>query len=75
MDLLTAWNMVEAIKLEITLVKFNTIYNKSQEFIKQMNERLSILDLSDEININDTFPISRMSKKKSFFDKQCSDDA
>lgn len=74
MDLLTAWDMVEVTKSEITKLKFETIYKESQEFIKQMNEKLCTLNFPDEINISNTFPTSRISKKKSFFDEQCSDE-
>lgn len=74
MDLLTAWDMVEVTKSEITKLKFETIYKESQEFIKQMNEKLCTLHFPDEINISNTFPTSRISKKKSFFDEQCSDE-
>jgi len=38
-----------------------------------MNEKLCTLNFPDEINISNTFPTSRISKKKSFFDEKCSD--
>ncbi|KAL4089376.1 hypothetical protein QTP88_024422 [Uroleucon formosanum] len=73
LDLLTAWNMIESVKSEISKIDFESVYNEAYIFSKKINKHFSDLHLPEDIIVEDQLPTSRVYRKKRLCDELCED--
>ncbi|KAF0702135.1 zinc finger MYM-type protein 1-like, partial [Aphis craccivora] len=73
LDFVSAWKMVERTKNDIKTISFHNVVKNAELFTTNMNDKLSNLNISDDIVIEETFPEHRIRRKKTYFDENNQD--
>jgi len=74
MDLLSAWNMIDSVKLEIGKIHFDSILESSINFSNNMNDLLNSMNLPEDLLVSSSLPVTRNIRKKRMYDELCEDE-
>jgi len=61
--------MIESVKLEISKIDFESVYNEAYLFSKKINKQFSNLHLPEDIIVEDQLPTSKVCRKKNYMMK------
>jgi hypothetical protein len=73
MDLLSAWSIIDSVKLEIGQIDFDSILESSINFSNNMNDLLNSMNLPEDLLLSSSLPVTRDIRKKRMYNGLCED--
>jgi hypothetical protein len=64
MDLLSAWSMIDSVKLESGQIDFDSILESSIHFSNNMNDLFNSMNLPEDLLVSSSLPVTRNIRKK-----------